>query len=51
MNVTLKNGMRGFAFETYQDLLAIGENELGRMEFVLHAIQEHKYLMKTNKPS
>ena len=32
--------------KTYQDLLAIDENELGRMEFVLYAIQECKYLRK-----
>ena len=27
---------------TYQDLLDVGQNEKGRMDFVLSAIQEHK---------
>ena len=29
--------------KTYQDLLEVGENERGRMEFVLSAILEHKW--------
>lgn len=31
-----------FIIKTYQDLLAIGETEKDRMDFVLSAIQEHK---------
>lgn len=34
--------MEWFIIKTYQDLLAVGENESARMQFVLDAIREHK---------